>query len=299
MVSGNSKYRPGEHPSSGAQAPAGSKMARRLALSTATFVFCLGVAADPIAPAYAFDDPAADDPAMIFADLAPLAAPTLDAERGGFKVGGFDINMGVSVSSSIDGLLEVISKFSVATQGGLHYLGSEVKVMPDIRVDMPDVAALVAQSMAEANAKIAAAAPGALAVAPLWNDITAATAAAASASSAARLSPSPNPDTQASGSDPATLTTAEVRPSGTAASPFLPPTTVAEAVVSGQAAQIIHDMTSGQLSVIRNTIDGVSIRQNVSVDLTVDNFTDIQGLADMRRTVTDVARQIGIFNTGR
>lgn len=120
---------------------------------------------------------------------------------------------------------------------------------------------------------------------------------------------------QAGEPDPVTLTAADASSSGKAASPSQHPLANANVVVSGPdaksdtmhivaaalggEAEIVHRVEDGHLSIIRNTLDGVSVRQSVSVNLTVENFSQIQQATHLQRNLAAIARHIGVFSLRR
>lgn len=64
---------------------------------------------------------------------------------------------------------------------------------------------------------------------------------------------------------------------------------------TGNMAEIIHDTTQGHTTVITNTLNNVTIRQTVSMNMTVDNFSALQNVSSLNRTVTSLSRQIGLL----
>ncbi|MFC7050034.1 hypothetical protein [Emcibacter nanhaiensis] len=62
-----------------------------------------------------------------FGDLSPLKDETLEKQRGGFSVAGLEVDVGVSIKTTIDGFLEVSTNYSLDSKNGLVHLGSEIK----------------------------------------------------------------------------------------------------------------------------------------------------------------------------
>tara|TARA_R110002073_G_scaffold225784_1_gene386580 strand:+ start:280 stop:1485 length:1206 start_codon:yes stop_codon:yes gene_type:complete len=85
-----------------------------------------------------------------FSDLEPLENDALEKQRGGFSIGGYEIDIGVSVSTTIEGFVEVSTNYSLSSDKGLVHIGSQVKNLAQ------DMAQNMAQNMAtdiEAQAK--------------------------------------------------------------------------------------------------------------------------------------------------
>src|SRR5690606_33711019 len=88
--------------------------------------------------------------------------------------------------------------------------------------------------------------------------------------------------------------TADVPQQTPAPATTLPPTIP---VSIPDMAEIVHTNGSdGHLSVINNSLNNVSIRQSVDVDLAVQNFHQLQNLTSIQRSMTAIARHIGVLS---
>lgn len=54
-----------------------------------------------------------------FFDLIPLSGNALDAARGGFRIGAFDVQLGLTIQTLVDGAPVVETHFSVQSDGSL------------------------------------------------------------------------------------------------------------------------------------------------------------------------------------
>lgn len=314
--------------------PAERRSERRRSLAASAAILALSFhAAGPAFAAEAGD---------IFADLTPLAANDMDRMRGGFKVGGYDINIGVTVRTAIDGVVEVTSNFSIDRPGALQNLSTQISEAAQTAVDAATDAAKIAVAVAAA-ATDQALADAKKQVADATASIPALKAAAppppSSPSAAADIPALPSPQPSATSATAPKMTvevmtsvikdtvdkithTVAVQnapsavqnvpaPVGEAPAPQDPPTadvpqqTPAPAttlpptipVSIPDMAEIVHTNGSdGHLSVINNSLNNVSIRQSVDVDLAVQNFHQVQNLTSIQRSMTAIARHIGVLS---
>jgi len=329
----------------------------------------------------------------LFADLTPVSDAALDNHRGGFKMGGFDISIGVSVTSSIDGLLEVTSNFAIVSPGQIINTGQtvtnippipampdmpEIPAIPEIpSVDIPDIPAVdipamdipaipgipapdlsvpVVSTPAPSGSSLAVDAASqvfdtinqigqtvsqhpAQAAGPNDQDTALQILVGASGDVSNALGKAGNTIVTAAPTaapvltpkpvttpDPATLTAMDATPPGEAASPSSLPPDQATVVVSdhgpasaghrltiagtpdtaevvaaafGGKSQVLHRSENGHLTVIQNIMDGMSIRHSVSVNMTVENFTQVQHLSKMHSHMASVARHVGVYSLRR
>ena len=385
-----------------AQRPAASRGAarlrRRLLLSVSTFAvaLCYG-GLNAVHPLLAIDvaEAAASDQMDVFADLTPLSDSMLEAERGGFAVGNYNINVGVTVTTSIDGFAQVTTNISVEMPGELQNMGGQIAEIAQEAVAAANTAAVVADAVmgsaqaattadagddAAAAGEMAAAviepapqvveqstnnsqnvavpevAPEALAAAPTEPAFSeqpqqaaalpAADAAAAVFDAIADPTPqdaaAPAPAVNAAAADtpvtPAQSVTAFVEtvqaepPAAPAATP-VPPVAVVVAEAPAPAAtpasvtetvkpeptvnasssdtqkvltlstspekltQVIHTTSgNGHVSLVMNTLDNVLIQQTVSLNLTVENFRQVNSLVTLQKSISAISRQIGILS---
>lgn len=252
----------------------------------------------------------------VFADLTPLAPESLDHMRGGFRVGNLDINVGVTVTTSIQGLVDVTSNFSINAPGDLRNLSNEITATTRQAADAARDAVGAAKDAAEqaigtADAQAAAA------------------MAAAREKLEAQLSGTPAKPAPGSGGNdggpaiPAPATPPAGAPGGGVSVEVPTPTVIQDAsgavthvvtvnqpsapdaapipISPETVAEIIHRVTpdGGHTSIITNRLDNVSISQNVAVDLSVDNFSAMQAAAGMQQAITGIVQQIGVLSLRR
>lgn len=320
------------------------------------------------------------DEMEVFADLQPLDDMALEQQRGGFKIGNFDINVGVSVTTTVEGFATVTTNISVEMPGELKNLGTQIsavtqdavnaaKTATEAAVEAAKDAAQVAVEAAKVAVQAANSEPGATGAGTetqpttakpdtgLVNQLTgnspntetivsvpevtevldglnevqqaiktAADAAIAGSKKAldgaiastvdgtvpaavAAESGHSLPTPMAVFDD--SIQTAAVSPastavSGTESTPKQqhPATPSAKDIVAAATAsvpepvtKIIHQTTqNGHLSVISNTLNGLSIQQTVSMNLTVDNFHHVQSMVNIQRNLSTISRQIGLFS---
>jgi hypothetical protein len=61
--------------------------------------------------------------------------------------------------------------------------------------------------------------------------------------------------------------------------------------------QVIHTTnTNGHVSLVMNTLDNVLIQQTVSLNLTVENFRQVNSLVTLQKSISAISRQIGILS---
>jgi hypothetical protein len=339
--------------------------------------------------------PSGGDP---FGDLEALPDQELENQRGGFRVGNIEVSVGVSVSTTIDGFVEVVSTFSINQPGELVSVGQTVQPVPQVavpevqvaaapEVKVPDVPKVQVPDVPEVkvpnisiptvqnanNGKSESNPPGQLDASIKQSaDLALDTArevfnsmefkdkakvtqnGAPPASGTAQPSPVDHSGNQAvdvavteinTGLDNAkntisdalpsgsassgtsrgnhqanspgtqTLTATDAGASGKAASPSQTPSANADVVVSGPkpvndtvetaiaamdgAIEIVHQTKDGHLSIVRNSLNGISIRQNVSVDLTLENFSQIQSMSRVQRNLASIAQQMGVLSLRR
>lgn len=281
----------------------------------------------------------------IFADLTPLAAGDMEQMRGGFKVGGYDINIGVTVRTAIDGVVQVTSNFSIDRPGALQNLSTQITEATQTAVNAATDAAKIAvaaaevatglalaeakKQVAEATASIPKATTVAMPPPPPPIDAPAVTTAklppgvmtsvtqdaadkithtvalhspqqadipdppgangSQAGANGSQAGAMPQPQPQPPQALPGSLTQ---HASGAATAP---PQTMPVSVPD--VAEIIHSSgIDGHLSVINNSLNNVSIRQSVDVNLSVQNFHQVQSLSAVQRSMTAIARQIGVLS---
>lgn len=303
---------------------------------TAAAVALCALMLDPVVAGAAM--PVGEMAEDMFADLAPLAPESLDAMRGGFRVGNLDINVGVTVTTSIQGLVDVTSNFSINAPGDLRNLSSEITATTRQAAGAARDAVGAAKDAAEqaigtANAQAAAAMAAAREKleAQLGN-MPASPAAPTGGNNGAPAPQAPAPQAPAptAPAAPTTPATPAAPPpasmpggSGAPAVEVPAPTIVTDSTgavthvvtVNQQPAQeaapipvspetvaeIIHRVTpdGGHTSVITNRMNNVSISQNVAVDLSVDNFSAMQAAAGIQQAITGIVQQIGVLSLRR
>lgn len=61
--------------------------------------------------------------------------------------------------------------------------------------------------------------------------------------------------------------------------------------------EIVHSNgTDGHVSVINNTLNNVSIRQSVELNLSVENFHQVHGISAVQRSMAAISRHIGVLS---
>ncbi len=134
-------------------APRGSaRLRRRLLLSVSTFAVALCYGGfNSVHPLLALDiaEAAVSDQMDAFADLTPLSDSTLETQRGGFAVGNYNINVGVTVTTSIDGFAQVTTNISVEMPGELQNMGDQIAEIAQEAVAAANTAAVVADAIME------------------------------------------------------------------------------------------------------------------------------------------------------
>jgi len=353
-----------------------------------------------------------------FGDLDALPDQELESQRGGFRVGNIEVSVGVSVSTTIDGFVEVVSTFSINQPGELVSTGQTVQPVaqvdvpdvpqvqvpdvpqvqvpdvpqvqvPDVpQVQVPDVPQVQVPDVPEVNvpdvpevnvptvqpanntpstvgqtvvvdnaikdsadlaldsakevfnsmefkdkAKVthngvqapsspaqSSGSSGNQAVDIAVKEINTGLDSAKNTISDALPSGAASSGTsggnhQATSPGTETLTATDAGAAGKAASPSQPLSANADVVVSGpksvndvvetsvasmdNAVKIIHQTKDGHLSIVRNSLNGISIRQNVSVDLTLENFNQIQSMSRVQRNLASIAQQMGVLSLRR
>lgn len=89
--------------------------------------------------------------------------------------------------------------------------------------------------------------------------------------------------------------------SGTGNASIAVPVNNAQQFVVGDAAttQVIHDMLNGQLAVIKNTLNDVSIQQSVIMNFSVENFTNFRAATQNIRGLSSISRHVTSFSLQR
>lgn len=289
---------------------------RRRTVAALTISACL------LDPALAVAAMPADPAEDIFADLAPLAAESLDRMRGGFRVGNLDINVGVTVTTSITGLVDVTSNFSINAPGDLRNLGSEIKATTQkAAAEARDAAnaardaaeqaigtanAQAAAAMAAAREKLEATMNGVKPAAPTAPETPTAPEPPATPAPPAPSAPNPVVVPGEGANIDVAQPTVVTDPSGVVSHVVsisrTPDADDAPVPVSPETvAEIIHRISpdGGHTSIITNRLDNISITQNVSVDLSVDNFSAMQVASGIRQAITGIVHQIGVLSLRR
>tara|TARA_B100001939_G_scaffold314113_1_gene298309 strand:- start:2994 stop:4175 length:1182 start_codon:yes stop_codon:yes gene_type:complete len=362
------------------------KIARRLLLSISLLAFSTGslprVQEDGLIWLEAAQA-AGGSPQELFADLAPLEDDDLARQRGGFSAGGFDIDVGVTVTTTIDGFVEVSTSYSYTSPDGLVHLGSDVKTLAqdlsqnikaavsetvaDAQQEKVEVVSAAAATVAALNLAVEesnsydnnmsaseqATAPSVAAntsspdqggspvltlssapssgVAPSSGAAPAPVAASSPTSSAPPAAeetgikvtvqntssgPTTTPvhasaaaQSEQSPTSPVPMSS-EVTPPQPATTPS-PAVTTAAAVPAPTASQeqespvphapvptteIIHQNGQGHTTVLTNTQNGMSIRQTITYNITLQNFSQIQKFSKLQNSLTHLARHISLFS---
>lgn len=136
--------------SAAAPVSSASRLRRRLLLSVSTFAvaLCYG-GLHSVHPLLAIDvaEAAVSDQMDAFADLTPLSDGTLEAERGGFAVGNYNINVGVTVTTTVDGFAQVTTNISVEMPSELQNMGGQIAEIAQEAVAAANTAAVVADAI--------------------------------------------------------------------------------------------------------------------------------------------------------
>ena len=166
-----------------------------------------------------------------FSDLSPLGDKALEKQRGGFDVAGLEIDVGVSVSTTIDGFIEVTTNYSLNSEKGLVHLGSEIKNLAKgltnsmIEEIQSETASAVSQAMEESTGAATAMdpepAPLALSEHSSYDNDISATGATAPDSSATIASaiPETSRQTPQTESTPTDLPQSDIKSAGPVVSP--------------------------------------------------------------------------------
>jgi hypothetical protein len=88
----------------------------------------------------------------LFSDLTPMTRAELSRQRGGFSISGFNISVGISVETVVDGFVKVSTSFSMGDGGQLTHLGTDVKTYTPSGAFVPDVAAIVQRATPDVGA---------------------------------------------------------------------------------------------------------------------------------------------------
>lgn len=316
------------------------------------------------------DDPlAAVAEGDLFSDLTPMTRTELARERGGFSISGFDISVGVSVETVVDGFVKVSTSFSVGDAGKLTHLGTEVKTYGPSGSHMPDVSAIVQRAAPDVGAimdrvfgaadagvgddgsvdkKAVAGGATTAAVAGTAETLVKVTEALAP-DAAARPVPAPEAVTPtlpvtsspfdgaalAAGAGDTAATPIKTSPKATASATAAAPAAVAASSQSpvattqvsigrpevpkagsdgqrvraadlagaetprGGQASILHQVGNGQLSIIENSMNNVTVRQSTRINLTVENFIKTQDMMRLQKSLETTARLAGIASLRR
>ena len=60
--------------------------------------------------------------------------------------------------------------------------------------------------------------------------------------------------------------------------------------------EIIHQNGQGHTTVLTNTQNGMSIRQTITYNITLQNFSQIQKFSKLQNSLTHLARHISLFS---
>ncbi|MDA5194739.1 hypothetical protein [Govanella unica] len=264
-----------------------------------------------------------------FADLAAMNDEALDQARGGFNLGNINLNVGVKVETAIDGFATITTNFNVAKPGVLQNLGTEVRTITEAAANSANAAIAAAHAAVEAAQNAAAVATGAIKPTKI-GDVTSASQIlnGASETTSSNLQNNPavtqamdtlNQGAKALAADfiPDSTPPATPQTGTTSTAPVISLIASSDAAsgtrtvetsalakdgnqltipsIGGNMAQVIHDTTNGHTSIITNSMNNVSIRQSVSMNMTIDNFTALQTASTLNRMVSSMSQQIGLL----
>lgn len=263
-----------------------------------------------------------------FTDLVALKDETLEKQRGGFSVGGLEIAIGLSVSTAVEGIIEVTTNYSLNSDQGLVNLGSEItQLTQDLTSDLSEsIQATVTDIMSdieeETNSNPVDATvpiPVTLSISegssydndisdPLGGDTTLTNPINETAPSPAMATGTvTDPDIIPSDTMPATpamatgiVTDPDILPSDT-----MPATTTISTPINSETpvpetlVEIIHQTGESHVTLLTNRLNNVSIKQTVTLNITVENFAQIKGFARLQKDMDLIARQINLFSLRR
>lgn len=241
-----------------------------------------------LTPLYAHADVGGEEP---FGAVNPLARAELAEVRGGFKIGAFDMNIGVTVQTGVNDRMALTSTFTIDGLDRIRQIGDTVaNGLSSLNETLGSgAAAATATSSGEAKSATPAASSSASptrgGAAPKTRTASTTRPGASTVSGQTSASAQPSaPPTSAS----AAGATANTRPAS--ATPSAVANTTAPGAISIPGLTVSHAVNGLPRSVILNRLNNISISQRVQINLTIENFRDILGAFRAGRMASDAVR---------
>ncbi|RDD62981.1 hypothetical protein [Ferruginivarius sediminum] len=218
-----------------------------------------------------------DDP---FGPVEPLARAELDRVRGGFKVGAFEMNIGVSVRTGLNDKMTLTSSFVIEGLNRVRQIGDTI-----------------AEGLSPLNGASQAAGAGDTGTQPERQAASTASTTA-SARNAATAGSSTGPATVSRTSRPtssgsssgSSSAQAATQPSAAPAPSSNASATPVTGTLSIPGLTVSHGTNGLPRSIVLNRLNNVSISQRVQINLSIENFRDLIGSFRASRLAADAVR---------